>query len=470
MDATFEARKRELLEECQVPAEVFEQVRPRLQRFLEPYVRMFARQEPCGHAATYVSGLLSDLESKNVESIAYRFGQERLALQRFIGWAEWADAPLRDELARQIGSSLGEAGAVLVFDPSGYPKSGRESVGVARQWCGRLGKTDNCQVAVYLGYVSSTEHALVDTRLYLPKEWTQDKARLAKAGVPKAQRKFHTRHELCLEMLAERGPVLPHQWIAGDDELGHPSWFRRRLRELREQYLLAVPSNTMIRDLEVEPPAGSGRGRPPQRPWQSVSQWAAAQPATAWTEIDVRDGSKGPLIVEVLKRRVRARNEKRRESPDDELLVVIRYRDREDQTVTKTDYYLSNAAHETTLAEFARVAKAAHRIEECFERSKSEAGLADYEVRNWTGWQHHQTLSLIAAWFLVTEARRGKKMDPRDHAATSPRGHRRDPASSLALRHTRANPPRTRTTPATQRTRPPVPLEATQTIGTIELV
>lgn len=469
MDAVFEARKRELLEECQVPAEVFEEVRPRLRRFLEPFVCTFARQEPCAHAATYVSGLLSDLQSKNVESIAYRFGQERLALQRFIGWAEWSDAPLRDELARQIGADLGEAKGVLVFDPSSYAKSGHESVGVARQWCGRLGKTDNCQVAVYLGYVSSKEHALVDERLYLPKEWTQDQARLAKAGVPQAQRKFRTRHELCLEMLAERGPVLPHQWIAGDDEMGRPTWFRRRLRDLHEQYLLAVPSNTSIRDLEVEPPAGTGRGRPPKRPWQSVSQWAAAQPAAAWTEIDVRDGSQGPLIVEVLKRRVRARNEQRQESPDDELLVVIRYRDREDRTVTKTDYYLSNARPETPLAEFARVAKAEHRIEECLERGKSDAGLADYEVRNWTGWQHHQTLSLIAIWFLVTEAQRGKKMDPCHHAATSPRGHRRDPASGLAVRYTRTHPPRTRATPATQRTRPSVPLETAQTIGTLEL-
>jgi SRSO17 transposase len=469
MDAAWDARKRELLEECQVPAEVFEEVRPRLRRFLEPFVRRFARQEPCAHAATYVSGLLSDLESKNVESIAYRFGQERLALQRFIGWAEWEDAPLRDELARQIGVKLGDPNAVLVFDPSANPKSGRQSVGVARQWCGRLGKTDNCQVAVYLGYVSSKEHALVDLRLYLPKEWTQDKARLAKAGVPKAQRTFRTRHELCLEMLAERGPSLPHGWIAGDDELGRPSWFRQRLQGLHEQYLLAVPSNTSIRDLEVEPPAGTGRGRPPKRPWHSVSKWAAVQPATAWTEINVRDGSKGPLIVEVLKRRVRTRNDQRQESPHDEMLVVIRYRDRDDQTVTKTDYYLSNAPHDTPLAEFARVAKAEHRIEECLERSKSEAGLADYEVRNWTGWQHHQTLSLIAAWFLVTETQRGKKLDPRHHAATTPRGHRPDPASGLAMRHTRANPPRMRTTPPTQRTRPPLPLETTQTIGTIEL-
>jgi SRSO17 transposase len=203
---------------------------------------------------------------------------------------------LRDELARQIGAELGEPDGVLVFDPSGFPKSGRESVGVSRQWCGRLGKVDNCQVAIFLGYVSSREHALVDTRLYLPQEWTKDKRRMAKAGVPQGT-KYRTRHQLALEMLAQQGSQLPHAWITGDDEMGRPSWFRRRLRELDEPYLLAVPSNTLIRDLAVQPPAGTGVGRPPQRPWQNVSKWAAAQPETSWIAVDVRDGSKGPLLA-----------------------------------------------------------------------------------------------------------------------------------------------------------------------------
>ena len=170
---------------------------------------------------------------------------------------------------------LGEPDGVLVLDPSSFPQSGRESVGVARQWCGRLGKIENCQVAMSLGYVSSLEHMLVDTRLYLPKEWTTDAARLRKAGVPQGT-KYRTRHELALELLAQHGPMLPHQWITGDDEMGRPSWFRRRLRELHEQYLLAVPSNTSIRDLEIEAPLGTGRGRPLKRPWQSVSSWADA--------------------------------------------------------------------------------------------------------------------------------------------------------------------------------------------------
>jgi len=269
----FEGRKKAVLEECVVAPEMFQQVEQRLEEFLEPFVASLVRREQVAHVRTFVSGLLSDLTDRNVESIAYRFGQERLPLQHFIGASEWDDRALRDELARQLGVELGEPDGVIVFDPSGFPKSGRESVGVARQWCGRLGKVDNCQVAIFLGYVSSREHGLVDNRLYLPKEWTTDKQRLAKAGVPKGT-KYRTRHQLCLEMLAQHGPQLPHAWIAGDDELGRPSWFRRSLRELDERYLLAVPSNTLIRDLAVEPPVGTGIGRPPRRPWQRVTRWA----------------------------------------------------------------------------------------------------------------------------------------------------------------------------------------------------
>ena len=148
MDAEMEARKVALLAECQVDSRVFEQVLPRLESFMEPFVDSLVRREQCEHAVKFVCGLLSDLEHKNVESIAYRFGEERLPLQCFIGTSEWDDEPLRDELVRQVAAEIGDPDAVLVFDPSAFPKSGRESVGVARQWCGRLGKLDNCQVGV----------------------------------------------------------------------------------------------------------------------------------------------------------------------------------------------------------------------------------------------------------------------------------------------------------------------------------
>lgn len=458
MEANYEQRKQKLLEECTVPTQVFDRVMPRLEGFMEPFVGSLVRSEQVNHARTFVQGLLSDLEKKNTESIAYRFGQDRMPLQWFVGMSDWADGPLREELVRQVGEQLGRDDGVLVFDPSAFPKSGKESVGVARQWCGRLGKVDNCQVAVYMGYVSAEEHTLVDTRLYLPREWTKDRQRREKAGVPKEIR-YRTRHQLCLEMLDQHGDKLPHSWIAGDDELGRSSAFRRRLDRLGERYLLAVPCNTTIRDLESEEPPYSGHGRPAKRPWQRVDKWTGALPRRAWTRVDVRDGSKGPLIIEIIKRRVVGRNHRRQEGPE-EMLVIVRYRDRENQRVIKTDYYLSNASADVEVGEFARVAKAEHRIEECIQRAKSEAGLADYEVRNWKGWHHHQTLSLVATWFLVTEARRGKKMDSCDNGATSPRRYFRHPPAPPRMRYALPNPTRTRTAPGAQRTRSLVPLEA----------
>jgi len=142
---------------------------------------------------------------------------------------------LRQELTRQVAQHLGHADGVLVVDPSAFPQSGTDSGGVARPWCGRLGKVDHGQVAVYLGYGSGEGHTLVDRRLYLPKTWTQDKTRLDQAGVPRDRRGYRARHQLALDMLEHNGAALPHQWIAGDDEMGRPYWFRRRLDRLGER-------------------------------------------------------------------------------------------------------------------------------------------------------------------------------------------------------------------------------------------
>jgi SRSO17 transposase len=408
MDTRFATRRAELLADAEVAPQILRGVLPRLERFLDPFVASLQRSEQDQHARTYVAGLVSDLEYKNVESIAYLHDQEREPLQRFIGQSPWDHRPWITELASQVAQQLGSPTGVLVFDPSAFAKKGQASVGVQRQWCGRLGKVDNCQVGVYLGYVGPEEHALVDVRLYLPKEWTKDRPRCAKAGVPRTV-PFQTRHALALEMLDEHGKVLPHAWVAGDDEMGRSTGFRHALSGRQEQYLLAVPSNTLIRDLEATPPPYAGRGRRPMVPWRRVEQWCAALPEEAWTEMTVRDGEKGPLVVQAVKTRVQARTQGRRVGPEEVLLVV---RQRQDDGTWKHDYYLSNAAYRTELTEFTRVAKAEHRIEECLQRAKGEAGLADYEVRTWAGWQHHQALALVATWFLTQEARRGKKMDP----------------------------------------------------------
>ncbi len=179
-------------------------------------------------------------------------------------------------------------------------------------------------------------------------------------------------------------------------------------------------------------------------PFLRLDRWRAALPEGAWTRIEVRDGEKGPLAIEVVKRRVQARTETGGTGPEELLLVT---RERQADGTLKHDYYMSNAGPGTPLGELARVTKAAHRIEECFERAKGEAGLADYQVRNWSAWHHHQTLSLLAAWFLNQETRRGKNPDPRTDGAATPatdrgfdRGASRDerPLITLPSQHSLA--------------------------------
>jgi SRSO17 transposase len=419
MVVRYEERFQEMMAQAEVAPEAMLGLLDRLETFVHPFCTSLGAGER-RRAAEYLTGLLSHLEHKTAEGIAYLLDQDRQPMQRFIGQADWDHRPLLGILAAQVGQRLGEPDRVIVFDPSAFAKKGDKSVGVARQWCGRLGKVENCQVGVYMGYVSRIEHALVDVRLFLPEEWTKDRARCRAAGIPREVR-AQARHELAPEMLAESGSVLPQGWVAGDDEMGRPEWFRRASRDRGGRYLLAVPSNTLIRDQEVVPPEYSGRGRHPKNPFLRVHVWAERLAEGSWTRIEVRDGEKGPLVVEAVKRRVRARTETGGEGPDELLFIA---RELQADHTYKLDYYLSCAAAATPLAELARVAKAEHRLEECLERAQGEAGLADYRVRNWPGWHRHQTLALLAAWFLTEETRRGRNPDPGADVAAAPAADR----------------------------------------------
>lgn len=456
MERRFEVRLRELLDDAVVEPEYLQGLLARLDRFVEPFAACLTRCKQRTLAHTYVAGLLSQVEKKNVESIAYLHDQDRQMLQKFVGQYTWDHRPLIRELVRQVGATLGSPNAVLVFDPSGFAKQGKESVGVQRQWCGRLGKVDNCQVGIFLAYVAPTEQALVDTRLYLPKSWAKSRKRRDKVGVPR-EVKFQTRHELALGMLDEHAAALPHAWVAGDDEMGKVAEFRAELHVRSERYLLAVPSNTLVRDLDAEPPPYAGHGPMPKAPWQRVDRLCQALPRSAWTTIEVRDGARGPLVVEAVKVPVRAKT-----MPGegyDETLVIIR--ERQADGSVKHDYYLSDAPRDTLLEEFARVSKAAHRIEECFGRAKGEAGLADYEVRTWRGWHHHQTLSLLGTWFLTLEAQRGKKIRPgHDRSANAGVG-RGTAAAETQLRSSRGCLPAMHAPYATQRNCAALSLETT---------
>jgi len=420
MERRFAARRKQLLADAEVDSRLLRGVMPRLERFLDPFVELLQRSEQGQHARHYVAGLLSALEYKNVESIAYLHDQEREPLQQFIGQSPWDHGPWLTALAQQVGEQVGSPDGVLVFDPSAFAKKGRASVGVQRQWCGRLGKIDNCQVGIYLAYVGRAEHALVDVRLYLPKEWARDRRRREAAGVPRAVR-FQTRHELALAMLDERGPLLPHAWVSGDDEMGRCTWFRQQLRARGERYLLAVPSNTAVRDLTAPDPAHRGPGRRPSAPFVRADRWCAAVPEAAWQTLEVRAGENGPVTVQAVWTLVQARTEGR---VSDVAEVLVVFREAQADGTWKHDYLLSNEVLAAPLPEYARVFKAQHRVEECLQRAKGEAGLADYEVRTWRGWYHHQALALTATWFLTVEARRGKKMDPGADGGATPEADR----------------------------------------------
>ncbi len=232
-------------------------------------------------------------------------------------------------------------------------------------------------------------------------------------------------------MLDAWGAQVPHGWVTGDDAFGRHSRFRHELRERGERSVLGVPCTTTIRDLQVSLPAYQGRGRRPKAPWQSVTDWRQLLDPTAWTHLTVRDGEKGPVAIEMVKRRVQTRIERKRTGPEEWLVVTRRplsddgtlepraSRDATDQdTRYRYHYYLSPTSvsgaelQEPSLAELARVIKAGACIEASFKRGKGEVGMDAYQVRTWHGWHHHMALSLLAMWFLVGETHRGQSLTP----------------------------------------------------------
>jgi SRSO17 transposase len=388
-----------LLESATVTASVVRGCERHLTQFLERYLPWFYRPEQRENATIVIEGLLSGLERKTCEPIAREHGVQRKPIQSFVGCSTWDDEAVMAELRRHVKEKLGDANAVLVLDPSSFPKKGKESCGVGRQWCGRLGKLENCQVGVFLCYAAAAGHAPLDRRLYLPEDWAADAQRREKCHVP-PEVVFAEKWRIGLDLLDRCRKDLPHAWVAVDAEFGRCTEFREALRERDERYVLDVPCNTLVRDLEGRRPRRkhAGKGRKREVPFVRADQWAAAQPAGRWQRFEVRAGAKGPLVVEAMTTPVRAKDEQGHVGEQERLLVI--------RTVEKEpdiSYSLSNADSQTPLAELVRARGERHQIERMFQEGKGETGLGHYEVRSWVGWHHHMTLALLALWFLVTE-------------------------------------------------------------------
>lgn len=339
----------------------------------------FARSEPRQRVRVYVRGLLSSVERKNSWQLAEVSGDATpYGFQYLLGRADWEADAVRDELRHYLVQHLGNLHAVLVIDETGFPKKGRHSAGVARQYSGTLGKIDNCQVGVFLGYASQLGHTLLDRELYVPQEWTNDRDRCRKAGIPEARR-FATKPQLAQQMLVRAFAAgVPARWVTGDRVYGADRRLRMWLEAQPQAYVLAVSGQAYVWVDEQQ---------------RQVKSILAALPEAGWTRLSAGDGAKGPrwydwrwlALADPLE-------------PGWRRWLLVR---RSVSTPTELTAYVVFARQETMLAEVVRVAGTRWTIESCFEAAKGEVGLDQYEVRSWTGWYRHMTLSMWALALLT---------------------------------------------------------------------
>lgn len=390
----------------------------------------FARREHREHAELYLTGLLSpDLDRKSIEPMVVNLkGPDQnavRAVQQFIGEGAWQDGLIRRRHLQEVEVSLGEEDGVVIFDGSDFPKQGRESAGVKRQYCGQLGKRANCQAGVFAGYTSSKGYTFLDARLYLFEVWfdQQFAARRAKCLVPE-EVGFQKKNELAWEMLEaiNQAGTLRFRWVTGDEAFGCDTQLLDRIASLGRWYFMEVPKNTRvwIQRPETVLPPWSGRGCKPKRlrvldgqclP-KRVDVTADSLPAQQWSRHIIKEGSKGPIVADFAALRVSG---VRDGLPGHEAWLVLR----RDVITREVKYYLSNASAETELTTLVRISGMRWPIETCFEEGKQLLGMGDYEVRTWRGWHHHMTLCLLAHHFLV-RLQQGLKKTPSDLAPGGP--------------------------------------------------
>lgn len=396
-----------VLEDAVLAPEQLEGLAAHIEPFLARYSPLFQRAEQRHNARLILRGKLSALSRKTCEPIAHFFGVRRENLQDFVGASPWGDRPILDELHRHVAEVWSDPQGVLIGDGSGFPKKGEHSCGVKRQYCGRLGKVDNCQVGIFLGYACRYGHTLLEHQLFLPPEWASDPDKRAKAGVPK-EVVYQETWEILLDEL-ERCRDVPHAWFTCDSEFGRVNAFRAGLRQRGERYVVEVRDDVRVRDLRERPPPRRGTtGRLPVAATRSAKEWAQLQPASVWQAFEVRGGEKGPLWVEAAQTPVLTFEDTALGSQ--ERLVVIRTVDADE---ARTWYCLSDAADEVPLGEVVRAHGQRYWAEAGFEEGKGEVGLDEYEVRGWVGWHHHMTLSLLALWFLGLERHEQAEKTPR---------------------------------------------------------
>lgn len=394
--------------ECNLSESDVAQFVEELEIYVDLLAPAFRRRDQFVWGGIYLNGLLGDTPRKTSERMALDLNANVRDLQHFIGQSPWQKEPVLIIHQQLIAETLGEVDGVMLIDESGVVKQGQNSVGVAPQYCGSVGKVANAQMGVYLGYASRLGYSLVDSQMFVPDAWFEEAhAELRKAcGIPE-ELAFQTKPEIGLKLLqaaVERGG-LSFQWVAADALYGDSPAFRDGVALLNKWYFTEIKCTTQIwpECPAVYVPDWSGRGRRPTRlrlrnPAQkatTVNELAAQLPNQAWKRATIKEGSKGPIICDFAFLRI---TESRGGLPAAPVWLVIR-RNLDQPDVIK--FYFSNAPETIPLQDLVRLSGMRWPIEIIFEESKGEIGFDHYETRSWLGWHHHMLLVALAHHFLV---------------------------------------------------------------------
>ncbi len=382
-----------------------------LEKYFQNYFPCFSTEPQRKLFRTFVQGLLSPLERKSIEPIALHFSGEKYvrSLQQFFSRSPFEEQPLLDIYQEQLSGQVGEGNGMLSVDDTGFVKKGNHSVGVKRQYCGRLGKTENCQSGVFLAYAGDNGYGLVDCELYIPREWfSEEFAQLYKECRIPEDREFSTKNEIAQRMLnrAMRSGLFQARWIGCDAAYGNDHDFLDGL-ELPEGVWYFAATNAkeqVFREYPEMHYPEIGRGRPRKHPVLSgkpVSvQEIAEDPSVPWETVVLAEGAKGPVVAErKFIRCFACRKDGNRNyvKPGPEIWLYLRkYADGE------IKYFVSNAPGELPAHELDRAATLRWPIEQCFEECKSSLGMGHYECRSYRGWKRHMLFVMIAHLFMIS--------------------------------------------------------------------
>lgn len=348
-------------------------------------------------------------QRKNMERMEEAVaGADDQRLQHMLTESPWDHRAVLDQVALEADQWLGgTADSCLLIDESGVAKKGHDSVGVRRQWCGRYGKVDNCQVGVFAALGKGHLSTLIDERLFLPEDWANDPTRCDKAGIPRAEQRYRSKVTLALEMVRhQRALGVRFAWVGADGGYGKEPAFLRALDEMGEVFVVDVHKDQQIylEDPQpVVPETTSKRGRrrtrrQAQTPRIRVDRWLKTQPETAWQRVTLRDSSKGKLHVEIQYQRVWLWDGK--EATAHQWHLSVR---REIDSPETIKYTLSNAPEPMPTHRLARMQAQRFWVERALQDGKSESGLADYQARKWSSWHHHMALVMMAMLFMLEE-------------------------------------------------------------------